>query len=148
MAQDALSSGPVARMSQQALEAAKEPIELAQGMGRPGFEPSLWAGHLNDQFTRRCLLVQGRYQRRHMSAGLRRNCHDSTRFNAHFRRTTPPSQTCPPRPEKMHKKTQKRRIIPTETEMKSTKMAPSTPSIRREAQNLEVRYGKIGISAV
>ena len=38
--------------------------------------------------------------------------------------------------------------------MKSTKMAPSTPStpsttsIRREAQNLEVRYGKIGISAV
>jgi hypothetical protein len=33
-----------------------------------------------------------------------------------------------------------------ETEMKSTKMAPSTRS--REAQNLEVRYGKIGISAV
>ena len=32
--------------------------------------------------------------------------------------------------------------------MKSTKMAPSTPSTRREAQNLEVRYGKIGISAV
>jgi hypothetical protein len=32
--------------------------------------------------------------------------------------------------------------------MKSTKMAPSSPSIRREAQNLEVRYGKIGISAV
>ena len=32
--------------------------------------------------------------------------------------------------------------------MKSTKMAPSTRSIRREAQNLEVRYGKIGISAV
>jgi hypothetical protein len=32
--------------------------------------------------------------------------------------------------------------------MKSTKMALSTPSIRREAQNLEVRYGKIGISAV
>jgi hypothetical protein len=48
----------------------------------------------------------------------------------------------------MHKKTQKRRTIPTETEMKSTKIAPSTPSIRREPQNLEVRYGKIGISAV
>jgi hypothetical protein len=32
-----------------------------------------------------------------------------------------------------------------ETEMKSTKMAQST---RQEAQNLEVRYGKIGISAV
>jgi hypothetical protein len=32
--------------------------------------------------------------------------------------------------------------------MKSTKMAPTSPSIRREAQNLEVRYGKIGISAV
>jgi hypothetical protein len=32
--------------------------------------------------------------------------------------------------------------------MKSTKMAPSTRSIRREPQNLEVRYGKIGISAV
>jgi hypothetical protein len=29
--------------------------------------------------------------------------------------------------------------------MKSTKIAPSA---RREAQNLEVRYGKIGISAV
>jgi hypothetical protein len=29
--------------------------------------------------------------------------------------------------------------------MKSTKMVPSA---RREAQNLEVRYGKIGISAV
>jgi hypothetical protein len=43
---------------------------------------------------------------------------------------------------------QKRRTIPTETEMKSTKMAPSTRSTRREAQNLEVRYGKIGISAV
>jgi hypothetical protein len=48
----------------------------------------------------------------------------------------------------MHKKTQKRRTIPTETEMKSTKMAPSTQSVRREPQNLEVRYGKIGISAV
>ena len=32
--------------------------------------------------------------------------------------------------------------------MKSTKMALSTRSTRREAQNLEVRYGKIGISAV
>jgi hypothetical protein len=32
--------------------------------------------------------------------------------------------------------------------MKSTKMAQSTQSIRRDAQNLEVRYGKIGISAV
>ncbi len=32
--------------------------------------------------------------------------------------------------------------------MKSTNMAPSTRSIRRETQNLEVRYGKIGISAV
>jgi hypothetical protein len=29
-----------------------------------------------------------------------------------------------------------------------TKMAQSTESVRREAQNLEVRYGKIGISAV
>jgi hypothetical protein len=32
--------------------------------------------------------------------------------------------------------------------MKSTDMAPSTRSIRGETQNLEVRYGKIGISAV
>jgi len=36
--------------------------------------------------------------------------------------------------------------------MKSTKMAQSTQSttqsVRREAQNLEVRYGEIGISAV
>jgi hypothetical protein len=32
--------------------------------------------------------------------------------------------------------------------MKSTKMAQSTQSFRREAQNLEVRYGEIGISAV
>jgi hypothetical protein len=32
--------------------------------------------------------------------------------------------------------------------MKSTKTAQSTQSIRREAQNLDVRYGKIGISAV
>ena len=32
--------------------------------------------------------------------------------------------------------------------MKSTNMAPSTRSIRGETQNLEVRYGKIGISAV
>jgi hypothetical protein len=37
-----------------------------------------------------------------------------------------------------------------ETEMNSTKtkMAQSIQSVRREAQNLEVRYGKIGISAV
>jgi hypothetical protein len=42
----------------------------------------------------------------------------------------------------------KRRTIPTETEMKSTHMAPSTRSIRGETQDLEVRYGKIGISAV
>jgi hypothetical protein len=32
--------------------------------------------------------------------------------------------------------------------MKSTKTMQSTQSIRREVQNLEVRYGKIGISAV
>jgi hypothetical protein len=32
--------------------------------------------------------------------------------------------------------------------MKSKKMMQSTQSIRREVQNLEVRYGKIGISAV
>jgi hypothetical protein len=32
--------------------------------------------------------------------------------------------------------------------MKSTKTAQSTQSIRREPQNLDVRYGKIGISAV
>ncbi len=32
--------------------------------------------------------------------------------------------------------------------MNSTKKMQSTQSIRREAQNLEVRYGKIGISAV
>jgi hypothetical protein len=32
--------------------------------------------------------------------------------------------------------------------MKSTKMAQSTQSARREPQNLEVRYGEIGISAV
>jgi hypothetical protein len=35
--------------------------------------------------------------------------------------------------------------------MKSTKIAQSTQStqsVRREAQNLEVRYGEIGISAV
>jgi hypothetical protein len=32
--------------------------------------------------------------------------------------------------------------------MKSTKMAHSTQSVPREAQNLEVWYGEIGISAV
>jgi hypothetical protein len=32
--------------------------------------------------------------------------------------------------------------------MKSTEMAQSIQSTRREAQNLEVRYGEIGISAV
>jgi hypothetical protein len=32
--------------------------------------------------------------------------------------------------------------------MKSTKTAQSTQSIRRDAQNLDGRYGKIGISAV
>jgi len=32
--------------------------------------------------------------------------------------------------------------------MNSTKTAQTTQSIRREVQNLEVRYGKIGISAV
>jgi hypothetical protein len=32
--------------------------------------------------------------------------------------------------------------------MNSTKMAQSTPFERREAQNLEIRYGQIGISAV
>jgi hypothetical protein len=32
--------------------------------------------------------------------------------------------------------------------MKSTKVAQSTQSVRHEAQNLEVRYGEIGISAV
>jgi hypothetical protein len=32
--------------------------------------------------------------------------------------------------------------------MKPTKMAQSTQSVSREAQNLEVRYGEIGISAV
>jgi hypothetical protein len=32
--------------------------------------------------------------------------------------------------------------------MKSTKTAQTTQSIRRETQNLDVRYGKIGISAV
>ena len=32
--------------------------------------------------------------------------------------------------------------------MKSTKMAQPTQSARREAPNLEVRYGEIGISAV
>ena len=32
--------------------------------------------------------------------------------------------------------------------MKSAKMTTTTPSVRREAQNLEVRYGEIGISAV
>jgi hypothetical protein len=33
--------------------------------------------------------------------------------------------------------------------MKSTqRMVQSTQSVRREAQNLEARYGKIGISAV
>jgi hypothetical protein len=37
---------------------------------------------------------------------------------------------------------------PTETEMKSAKVTKTTQSVRREAQNLEVRYGEIGISAV
>jgi hypothetical protein len=32
--------------------------------------------------------------------------------------------------------------------MKSTKMAQSTQSARREIQDLDVRYGQIGISAV
>jgi hypothetical protein len=32
--------------------------------------------------------------------------------------------------------------------MKSAKTTKTTQSIRREAQNLEVRYGEIGISAV
>ncbi len=32
--------------------------------------------------------------------------------------------------------------------MKSTKTTRSTPATRREPQNLEVRYGEIGISAV
>jgi len=32
--------------------------------------------------------------------------------------------------------------------VKSTKVAQSTQSVRREAQNLEVRYGEIGILAV
>jgi hypothetical protein len=32
--------------------------------------------------------------------------------------------------------------------MKSAKMTKTTQSIRREAQNLEIRYGEIGISAV
>ena len=32
--------------------------------------------------------------------------------------------------------------------MKSAKTMQTTQSIRREVQNLEVRYGKIGISAV
>jgi hypothetical protein len=32
--------------------------------------------------------------------------------------------------------------------MKSAKMTKTTQPIRREAQNLEVRYGEIGISAV
>ena len=32
--------------------------------------------------------------------------------------------------------------------MKPTKMAQSTQSVSREAPNLEVRYGEIGISAV
>jgi hypothetical protein len=32
--------------------------------------------------------------------------------------------------------------------MKSTKVAKSTQFVRRETQNLEVRYGEIGISAV
>jgi hypothetical protein len=32
--------------------------------------------------------------------------------------------------------------------MKSTKTMQSTQSVRRQAQDLEVRYGKIGISAV
>ncbi|HWF93394.1 MAG TPA: hypothetical protein VG291_00380 [Xanthobacteraceae bacterium] len=32
--------------------------------------------------------------------------------------------------------------------MKSSKMAQSIQSVCREAQNLEVRYGEIGISAV
>ena len=32
--------------------------------------------------------------------------------------------------------------------MKATKKLQSTQSVRREAQDLEVRYGKIGISAV
>jgi hypothetical protein len=32
--------------------------------------------------------------------------------------------------------------------MKSTNAAQSTQTARREASNLEVRYGKIGISAV
>ena len=32
--------------------------------------------------------------------------------------------------------------------MKSAKMTMTNPSIRREAQNLAVRYGEIGISAV
>jgi hypothetical protein len=47
----------------------------------------------------------------------------------------------------------KHRTLPTETEMKSTKTEmgqsiQSAQSVRREAQNLEVRYGEIGISAV
>jgi hypothetical protein len=35
-----------------------------------------------------------------------------------------------------------------DSKMKSAKNMQSTQSIRREAQNLEVRYGEIGISAV
>jgi hypothetical protein len=50
--------------------------------------------------------------------------------------------------QEKHRTLRKRRTIPTETEMKSTNLAPSTRSIRGETQNLEVRYGKIGISAV
>jgi len=42
----------------------------------------------------------------------------------------------------------RRKALPTETEMKSTKATRSTEAAGREAQNLEVRYGKIGISAV
>jgi hypothetical protein len=52
------------------------------------------------------------------------------------------------RPQSIQRARRRTGKFPTETEMKPAKMNKTTPSIRREAQNLEVRYGEIGISAV
>jgi hypothetical protein len=58
------------------------------------------------------------------------------------------SAVLPGHPRPVRQDPRKCGTIPTETEMKSTKMAQPTQSTRREPQNLEVRYGEIGISAV
>jgi hypothetical protein len=70
--------------------------------------------------------------------------HDLTRISAGLRDHPKPVRQRP-------KKSQKKNVeYPTETEMNSTKtkITQSTQSVRREVQNLEVRYGNIGISAV